>query len=293
VAAATEESITFTSQGLRLSGVIRVPASVKPDERRPAFIVLHGFGSNKGAGNVLGPCRFFGELGYVTLAFDMRGCGESEGERGHLICLDQVENTRDALSTLAAHRAVDPARIGLIGSSFGAAVAVYTAGIDARVAATISSGGWGHGERKFRGQHATPEAWARFTTMLEEGRRHRERTGTSLMVPRFDIVPIPPELRSHMNPSSIQAFTAETAQSMFDFRAEDVVGHIAPRPLLLLHSSVDSVTPTEQSIELFKRAGSPTELHLFAETDHFMLAENNVRVLTLVREWLARYLPAS
>ena len=58
-------------------------------------------------------------------------------------------------------------------------------------------------------------------------------------------------------------------------------------------SSIDSVTPTEQSIELFKHAGSPTELHLFAETDHFMLAEDNVRVLALVREWLARYLPAS
>ena len=293
MAAASEERITFTSQGLKLSGVIRIPASVKPDERRAAFIVLHGFGSNKGAGNVLGPCRFLEELGYVTLAFDMRGCGESEGSRGHLICLDQVQNTRDALSTLAAHRAVDPERIGLIGSSFGAAVAIYTAGVDARVAATISSGGWGHGERKFRGQHATPEAWARFTAMLEEGRRHRERTGTSLMVPRFDIVPIPPELRAHMNPSSIQAFTAETAQSMFDFRAEDVVGRIAPRPLLLLHSSVDSVTPTEQSIELFKRAGSPTELHLLAETDHFMLAEDNVRVLALVRDWLARYLPTS
>ena len=293
LATANEEAITFTSQGLKLSGVIRVPQGMGAGERRPAFIVLHGFGSNKGAGNVLGPCRFLEQLGYVTLRFDMRGCGESEGERGHLLCLDQVQNTRDALGTLAGHRAVDPNRIALIGSSFGAAVAVYTAGIDARVAATISSGGWGHGERKFRGQHATPEAWARFTAMLAEGRRHREQTGKSLMVPRFEIVPIPMELRLHMNPSSIQAFTAETAQSMFDFRADDVVGSIAPRPLLLLHSSVDSVTPTEQSIELFKHAGQPTELHLFAETDHFMLAEDNVRVLVVVRDWLSRYLPAS
>jgi alpha-beta hydrolase superfamily lysophospholipase len=78
---------------------------------------------------------------------------------------------------------------------------------------------------------------------------------------------------------------------MFDFRADDVVGNIAPRPLLLLHSSVDSVTPTEQSIELFKRAGEPTDLHLFAETDHFMFAEENVRVGTVVREWLERFFP--
>jgi alpha-beta hydrolase superfamily lysophospholipase len=57
---------------------------------------------------------------------------------------------------------------------------------------------------------------------------------------------------------------------MYDFRADDVVGKIAPQPLLLLHSSTDSVTPTEQSIEMFKRAGTPTDLHLFADTDHFM-----------------------
>ena len=50
---------------------------------------------------------------------------------------------------------------------------------------------------------------------------------------------------------------------MFDFRADDVVGNIAPRPLLLIHAAKDSVTPTEQSIEMFKRAGQPTELHLF------------------------------
>ena len=78
---------------------------------------------------------------------------------------------------------------------------------------------------------------------------------------------------------------------MFDFRAEDVVAKIAPRPLLLLHSSVDSVTPTEQSIEMFKRAGTPTDLHLFGDTDHFMLAEGNKRVWNVVGEWLEKYFP--
>jgi dipeptidyl aminopeptidase/acylaminoacyl peptidase len=78
---------------------------------------------------------------------------------------------------------------------------------------------------------------------------------------------------------------------MYDFRADDVVGGMAGRPLLLLHSSVDSVTPTEQSVELFKRAGQPTDLHLFSETDHFMFAESNTRVRTVLFDWLARYFP--
>ena len=59
--------------------------------------------------------------------------------------------------------------------------------------------------------------------MLAEGKRHREKTGQSLMVPRYDIVPIPQHLRGHLAPNSILEFTAETAQSMYDFRADDVI----------------------------------------------------------------------
>src|SRR5439155_12153145 len=221
----------------------------------------------------------------------MRGCGLSEGEPGRIICLEEVSDASSALTFLQSHSNVDPARIGAIGSSFGAAVAVYVGGVDQRVAAVISSGGWGDGERKFRGQHPSPAAWKKFTDMLAEGKRHREKTGQSLMVPRYDIVPIPEHLRKHLSQNSIEMFTAETAQSMFDFRADDVIGKTAPRPVLLLHSSVDSVTPTEQSVEMFKRAKQPCDLHLFAETDHFMFAESNTRVRSVIYDWLEKYFP--
>jgi hypothetical protein len=284
-----EQRVTFKADGLTLVGVVRVPAGVAATERRPAFMVLHGFGSNMNAGNVLKPCAMLEELGYVTLRFDMPGCGESDGEQGRLICLEQVGAVSAALSLLAQHPQVDPARIAVMGSSFGAAVAVYAGGVDQRIAAVVSASGWGHGERKFRGQHPTPEGFAKFTAMLAEGKHHRARTGQSLMVPRYDIVPIPEHMRTHVAPGSIQMFPAETAQSMYDFRAEEVVARIAPRPLLLLHSASDSVTPVEQSIGLFRHAGQPTELHLFADTDHFMFAESNTRVRRIVQDWLTDY----
>ena len=297
----SEEVVRFNSAGLGLHGVVAVPDGLPPGERRAAFLVLHGFGSNSGSANVLAPARVLGQLDYVTLRFDMRGCGNSEGEFGRVICLEQVEDLGNALDYLARHPAVDPGRIGVIGSSFGGAVAVYAGGTNPRLAAVISNGGWGHGERKFRGQHPTPEAWAKFTAMLEQGRAHRARTGKSLMVPRHDIVPIPSQVRESLErrnigmlaPGSVEMFPAETVQSMFDFRAEDVVGNIAPRPLLLIHAAEDSVTPTEQSIELFKRAGQPAELHLFSGLDHFLFAEDSERVWTLLRDWLDKYFPAT
>src|SRR5712692_12030055 len=69
-------------------------------------------------------------LGYVALRFDMRGCGESEGVRGRVICLEQVEDTRNAVSYLASSIEIDAKRIGVLGHSFGAAVAVYAAGVE-------------------------------------------------------------------------------------------------------------------------------------------------------------------
>jgi len=286
-----EERVTFVADGLKLAGVLHLPAGRAPNERRPGFLVLHGFGSNKGGGNALIVAQMLAQLGYATLRFDMRGCGESEGKRGRVICLEQVEDTKSALSFLASRPEVDPKRIGVMGHSFGAAVAVYAAGVDTRVAACIASGGWGDGEKKFRKQHASPDAWRKFSAMMEEGRRRRERTGESIMVPRYDIVPIPPGLRGNLAPDSIMEFPFEVVESMYTFKANEVVGRIAPRPLLLLHPSNDSVTPTEQSVDLFRHAGQPTDLHLVADVDHFMFAQSNALVIQLVRNWLEKYFP--
>jgi hypothetical protein len=295
-----EHIVSIPSAGLRLHGAVGVPDGLKAGEKRAAFLVLHGFGGNSESQNTLQPTRVLGEFGYVTLRFDMRGCGKSEGEFGRIICLEQVEDLGNALDFLSHHPAVDPDRIGVIGSSFGGAVAVYGGGTNPRIAAVISNGGWGDGERKFRGQHPGPEKWQKFTDMLEEGRAHRARTGKSLMVPRYDIVPIPQHVQNNLakqkvemfTPGHVEMFPAETAQSMYDFRADDVVGKIAPRPLLLIHAANDSVTPTEQSVEMFKRAGQPTELHLFSGLDHFLFAENSQRVWGVLRNWLDAYFPA-
>ena len=87
------------------------------------------------------------------------------------------------------------------------------------------------------------------------------------------------------------SFPVETAQSMYDFRADDVVGLIAPRPLLLIHAAHDTVTPAEQSLEPFRRAGQPSDLHLFADINHFTIYEDQ-RVRAVVQPWLERYVPS-
>ena len=286
-----EQAVSFNSAGLKLAGTLHLPAGMQPGEKRAAIVVLHGFGSNKNGGTAAVAAKLFEALGYVTLRIDMRGCGESEGTRGKVICLEQVEDASSAVSYLATRDDVIAERIAVMGFSFGAAVAVYTAGVDARVAACISCGGWGDGEKKFRKQHESPEQWKKFSDMLAEGRRKLAQ-GESIMVPRFDIVPIQPGIRNNLSAGSFYEFPFEVVESMYGFKANDVAGRIAPRPLLLLHPAVDTVTPTEQSIDLFAHAGQPTELHLMAQVDHFMLGENNPVVHAVLNSWLGKYFPA-
>src|SRR5438552_3283828 len=119
--ARVKERVQFVSNGLELAGVLQLPDGLKKGERRAAFLVLHGFGSNKDGGNVVTVSNLLTGLGYATLRFDMRGCGDSQGARGRTICLEQVEDTRAALDYLSRNENVDARRIGVIGDLFALA----------------------------------------------------------------------------------------------------------------------------------------------------------------------------
>ena len=285
-----QEQVTFPSDGLALSGIVHVPDGLKPGERRPAIIMMHGFGANKDGGPEW-VCAQFESWGYVALRFDYRGCGESEGERGRVIAMEEVSDARNALTYMASRAEVDGTRIALCGSSLGAGVAVYAAGVDPRVGAVILENGLGNGERVIRSMH-TPESWNTFLKLMEDGIRHRERTGASKMVHRFDIFEMPKELQVNLTSNdSLMHFTAETAVSFFMFRPEEIIGAISPRPVLILHSARDRVCDYEEAFSLARHARPPFELHLLDGADHFMFVNTDPRVATTLHSWLDRYFP--
>lgn len=286
-----ESRVIIPSDGLELSGILHLPDGHVAGAELPAFIVLHGFLGSKDRSHAELQAKMLCAWGYAALRIDFRGCGESGGEPGHVLCLDQVSDTRNSLTWLARRPEIDAERIGVIGHSFGAAVAVYSAGVDDRFAATISTCGWGHGERKFRGQHPGEEAWEKFLSILDKGRAHTAKTGEPLWVSRWDVVPVPESLRRNLPKNPITKVRVDTAQSMFDFRAEDVVANIAPRPLMLLHTANDEVTPTEQSIRLYEKSGKPAELCVFMGESHFPLAGDGEPARSFIKTWLDRYFP--
>src|ERR1043166_3776387 len=112
-----ETKVSFQSDGLKLAAIVHTPDDLRAGERRPAFIVLHGFGGNKDGHGQSVVAKQFCQWGYVTMRIDFRGCGESEGEHGRIICLDQVADARNALTYLATRPEVDSSRIALVGRS--------------------------------------------------------------------------------------------------------------------------------------------------------------------------------
>lgn len=287
-----QETITFPSDGLAMSGIVHVPDGREDGERRPAIIMMHGFGANKNGGPEW-VCEQFESWGYVALRFDYRGCGDSGGEPGRVIAMEEVSDAQNAVTYMAARPEVDPARIALCGSSLGAAVAVYAAAIDDRVGAVILENGLGNGERMMRSMHSD-ESWNRFLELMQDGIRHREETGTSKMIHRFDIFEMPKELQVNLTSNnSVMQFTSETAVSFFMFRPEEMMARISPRPVLILHSARDRVCDYEEAFSLARHAGPPFELHLLDGADHFMFVDANPQVAFTLRNWLERYFPVA
>lgn len=282
-----ERPVSFDSAGITLLGTLHLPDGAVGS--RPAIALCHGFGgSSDGAGHPQ-YARALERAGYIVLRFDFRGCGASGGEPGRIICLEEVEDLRNALTFLEAQAGVDRAKIGVIGASLGGAVALHVAATDQRARVCVANGAVGNGERRFRFQYPDDAVWKRFLERLEAARRYREQTGKSVMLDRFEIVEIPLQRRAGLPPGACMEFPAETAISMLAFNPEDMVRNIAPRPLLLIHPRGDDVVPKSESEHLAAAAGEPCELHIIDISDHFASGDPLLQKITL--DWLERHLP--
>jgi alpha/beta superfamily hydrolase len=64
-----------------------------------------------------------------------------------------------------------------------------------------------------------------------------------------------------------------------------VIRELAPKPLLLIHGTADTILPDRCSRMLYESAGEPKTLKLFDGADH-RLSGRNDELYTLVRGWL-------
>jgi dienelactone hydrolase len=147
-AAPDRESITIWSDGVRLAGDLWKPGDLAVDEKRPALLMVHGWGGQKSHLNQAYAPQF-AALGYIVLTFDYRGWGESDGKlirvgdkpkdageefsllvrevRAIVDPLDQLEDIRAAHAYLVGEPQVDGNRLAIWGSSLGGGLALQSA----------------------------------------------------------------------------------------------------------------------------------------------------------------------
>lgn len=91
--------------------------------------MCHGFGGSRTEfGNTF--VRLAGRLarhGMAAYRFDFAACGESDGDLADLTVSDQVAQVSAVLDELARHRAIDSARLSLLGMSLGGLTASLAA----------------------------------------------------------------------------------------------------------------------------------------------------------------------
>ncbi|MBR8641774.1 CocE/NonD family hydrolase [Streptomyces tuirus] len=106
------------------------------DRRRPAVLLGHGFGGSKN--DVRQQAEDLARDGYAVLTWSARGFGKSNGKIGLNDPKGEVADVSKLLDWLAKQPQVeldkpgDP-RVGMAGGSYGGAIALLTAGHDARV----------------------------------------------------------------------------------------------------------------------------------------------------------------
>ena len=129
----SQTAVSFSSGQLLLEGVTSVPAGEGPF---PAVLVCHphpSFGGSMDNGVVVGICEALLERSIMTLRFNFRGVGKSEGAFGHGV--GEAEDVKAALDFLAGDTKSDPGRLGLAGYSAGAVFGIPVAVKDERVRA--------------------------------------------------------------------------------------------------------------------------------------------------------------
>jgi uncharacterized protein len=124
--------VTLQSEGDRIAGKLFLPQSPR---KAPVVILCHGAGEWKE--NYFEMSEYLAEQGLGSFALDLRGHGESGGERFCVQMHQWVADIRAALDYLPTHPRVDGDRIAAFGFASGATAALETALVDRRLKAVV------------------------------------------------------------------------------------------------------------------------------------------------------------
>ncbi len=223
------ETVTFRSAVDR----VQLAGWYLPAGGQRAIILVHGIDQNRWAPweNTSDKVRLLVERGFDVLLFDLRGHGESAGERLGFGWLER-NDVRGAVSFLR-QRGIPAGRIGVLAHSYGAASALLAAAIAPEVGAVVAD-----------------SAFADMRPLLDR---------------EIQLRGIPPIFARGI------AFVGSRRYgvNLDEIAPLRQVADIAPRPILFIHGTADARIPVENSHQLFAAARNPRgELWIVPDAGH-------------------------
>lgn len=243
-------SICLISDGLDLAGQVYIP---RGNKAHAALCICHGIPatpydpSDKGYAVL---AERFCHAGFVTLIFNFRGAGKSQGNLDVLGWSRDLEVAVDFLYNLEE---TDKTKLCLLGFSGGAAVSVYATAHDDRVSSLAAC--------------ACP---ANFNSLADKEK-------ALFNIQRFRDIGV---IRDDGFPASIETWlnNFETISPIH------WIDKVSPRPLLLVHGDADEVVPLEHAYRLYQKAREPKELLAIPGAKHRLRLEE--KAMAAVLDWL-------
>ncbi|KAI1317842.1 hypothetical protein EDD11_007644 [Mortierella claussenii] len=296
----TRSSVSFLSEGIKIAAHLNVPDTYKSGDKLPAIVAIHPFGGVKEqtAGTYASELS---KQGFVTLAFDRRYQGESEGTPRQMEDPYAAgEDVKSAVTFLSLHEQVDPSRIGILGICAGGGYAVYAGSTDRRIKAVATISGVDFGGY-FR---ALPKKDS--DDILDASGPARIEFAKSGQIKYLPIVPelkdvtddTTPLLREGADyyltsrgghPNSFNRTVIWSYEKIITYDSFARVDQISPRPLLLIAGSKADTLP--HSEKAYKLAAEPKELHIIDGSTHIELYDRDVpKVLPKLAEFFKQKL---
>jgi pimeloyl-ACP methyl ester carboxylesterase len=278
----TPEEVGFSSGGERISAWYWAGAGVG---RRPALVFCPGYTGTRYAAFYRPYVERLSGAGYSVLLLDYRGWGDSQGERGLILPLEQVADVRRALDWLETREDVDPGRLGLFGVSFGGGHATYVAGVDARVRALVAISAVADGARWLREMRREHE-WQDFLDRLHRHRLEQTLTGRREWVdPTEEIMVGTPERRESTVKGSVpegkvpNRTPLDCAEAILEYRPVDVAHRIRGAGLWFAVER-DSIVVADHSRSLHAAAPEPKRLVVLPGREHYRAYVDHLEVIS-------------
>ncbi len=270
----TSRALPFFSGGLRLDADLYLPDDGGAGAPYPVVIPSSGYQGLK----VIHPERFARTLaprGYAVLAFDYRGFGLSEGERGRLVPQEWAEDLRAAVDRVSAMPEIDSDRVGLLGWGMGGGVVVAEAAEDPRVRAVVCANGIGDGTRSTRALHDR-RSWDSLLERIVADRGRRAAYGRSEVTSPWDIVRLDLDGATdgyvgdelYRAPGFGSGVTLESAEMLLRFCPEASAHRLAGRPLLIVHGGDNELYKPQEAHSLYEHAAEPKQLEILEGSGH-------------------------